>query len=217
MSTNSEKTPTPQHARRPPFGAAARRGLAALTLSTPLAARELAPVGVLPLGLGALVYGQYVTHGSYYYEDWAHAALTSFPPHPGYLGVLRSYFSYFGFRPVLAAYIPTLYAILGLHQHLHIAWSVFLAVVGVGRVVCSFTRPVARAPARISDRSPRARVSVLGFVRHVVYRRVRTPGPGVVFRRAATCSARASRQEPADFTAVPPRLCPLLSRCRHHL
>lgn len=128
MSATSEKTLSPQPARRAPFGAVARRGWVGLTFSTPLAARELAPVGVLLLALGALVYGGHVTHGSFYYDDWAQASFTTLPPHPGYVGALQFYFSTFGFRPVVAVYYPTLYAVLGLHQHLQIAWAVFLGV-----------------------------------------------------------------------------------------
>ncbi len=94
-----------------------------------MAAREVIPVGLLLLTLGALVYVHHITHGSFYYDDWATAAFVKLPPHPGYLGALQYYFSLFGFRPLVALYIPTLHEVLGLHQHWQIAWGVFLAVV----------------------------------------------------------------------------------------
>jgi hypothetical protein len=98
-------------------------------VSVPFATRELGPVALLLLVEGAFLYGSHILHGSFYYDDWANAAFTAYPPHPGYSGALQFFFSSFGFRPLLAFYVPTVHEILGLHQHLHIAWSVFLGVV----------------------------------------------------------------------------------------
>lgn len=76
--------------------------------------------------MGFGLYGSHLAHGSFYYDDWANAALTAYPPHPGYGGALAVYFSEFGFRPLLALYVPTLHEVFGLHEHWHIAWSVLL-------------------------------------------------------------------------------------------
>jgi hypothetical protein len=91
-----------------------------------ISAVELSVASILVLVVGFGLYLTHIRHGSFYYDDWANAALTEFPPHPGYFGALSEYFSEFGFRPLLAVYVPTQHEIFGLHEHLHIAWAVFL-------------------------------------------------------------------------------------------
>lgn len=87
---------------------------------------ELLLASVIILVASFALYLSHIRHGSFYYDDWANAALTTYPPHPGYGGALSEYFSLFGFRPLLAWYTPTLQEVLGMHEHLHIAWSVLL-------------------------------------------------------------------------------------------
>lgn len=91
-------------------------------------------VGAGELGLATLalfvaafvLYGSHIAHGSFYYDDWANAAFTAYPPHPGFAGAVSEYWHMFGSRPLAALYVPTLHEILGLHEHWFIAWSVVL-------------------------------------------------------------------------------------------
>jgi hypothetical protein len=94
-----------------------------------ISAVELGTAALLLLALGFVLYASHIAHGGFYYDDWANAALTAYPPHHGYAGAVSVYFSEFGFRPLLALYVPTVHELLGLHEHWHIAWSVLLLCV----------------------------------------------------------------------------------------
>lgn len=88
--------------------------------------REIGLASVVLFLAGFVLYGSHIAHGSFYYDDWANGALVAYPPHPGFGGALSEYWHLFGFRPVLALYVPTLHEVIGLHEHWFIAWSVGL-------------------------------------------------------------------------------------------
>jgi hypothetical protein len=90
--------------------------------------REFVLAGFLLLALAAIVFGSHIRHGTFYYDDWSNAALSAYPPKPGFLGALEAYWHLTGYRPVLAIYVPTLHTILGMHEHVQLAWAVLLAV-----------------------------------------------------------------------------------------
>jgi hypothetical protein len=80
--------------------------------------------------LGGLAFGPLVLHGGFHFDDWSNGADTLFPP------AGTNEFEHLSettlFRPVLIVYVPLTYIIFGLHQWLHLAWSIALGV-----AVCS--------------------------------------------------------------------------------
>jgi hypothetical protein len=88
--------------------------------------REFGLATLAILTAGFILYGSHIAHGSFYYDDWSNAAFVAYPPHPGFSGAISEYWHLFGFRPLVALYVPALHEILGVHAHLFIAWSVLL-------------------------------------------------------------------------------------------
>ncbi len=90
--------------------------------------REMVFVGLLLVVLAAAVFGAHIRKGSFYYDDWANAAIATYPPKPGFWGVFEVFWQRTGFRPFAVPYTVVRLEVLGLHQHAQIAWAVFLAV-----------------------------------------------------------------------------------------
>jgi hypothetical protein len=104
-----------------------RRGWGRLTANpSRVSIGEISLAFFVTLVVGFALYLTHIRHGSFYYDDWANAADTAYPPHHGWAGAISWYWKMFGFRPVVALYVPTLHEIVGLHEHWFIAWSVFL-------------------------------------------------------------------------------------------
>jgi hypothetical protein len=109
------------------------RGTIARTMDVLLAIarprlREMVFVGLLLLVLAAAVFGAHIRKGSFYYDDWANAAIAMYPPKHGFFGVFEAFWQTSGFRPLLVPYTAVRLTVLGLHEHAQIAWAVFLAV-----------------------------------------------------------------------------------------
>jgi len=76
--------------------------------------------------LGGLAFGPLVLHGGFHFDDWSNGADTLFPP------AGTNEFKHLSettlFRPVLIAYVPLTYLVFGLHEWLHLAWSIALGI-----------------------------------------------------------------------------------------
>lgn len=76
--------------------------------------------------LGVLAFGPLVLHGGFHFDDWSNGADTLFPP------AGTNEFEHLAettlFRPVLIVYVPLTYIVFGLHQWLHLAWSIVLGI-----------------------------------------------------------------------------------------
>jgi len=96
-------------------------------------------MGVVLAGLGALVFGAHVRHGSLYYDDWYLSADTHYH---GYWAVVRATLEVNPRRPLGALQLPLLHAVFGMHVHVALAvaaglrclmaWCVFLLVRTLG-------------------------------------------------------------------------------------
>jgi hypothetical protein len=91
--------------------------------------REIALVTAGLAALGAVVFGTHVLHRGFYYDDWANYARTRWPKNGnGFIAAVRDTFHAFGYRPMLAIYLPALYTVFGARMALHLAWILVLAI-----------------------------------------------------------------------------------------
>ena len=75
--------------------------------------------------LGFAVYGRQVRHGGFLIDDWFIASQYQEPTHPGF-GLVHTYLTSYGQRPVSALYLLSTQAVFGLHMTAFLAWSVVL-------------------------------------------------------------------------------------------
>ena len=82
--------------------------------------------------LAGLGFAPVVLHGGFHLDDWSNAAGALYPPGGRSISHTLDYYKGITlFRPVLMLYVPLTYWVFGLHQHLLLAWSVFMALVAV--------------------------------------------------------------------------------------
>ena len=122
--------------------AAARRRM--LTRGAPTAV-EVAGFGLVSLVFGAIVFGEYVANGGFSLDDWAYASESErysglgrlFHMTSNLLSTTRGLNLHdanaplmsAGGRPGAALYLSAMYTVFGSHPALHLAWTLFLAVV----------------------------------------------------------------------------------------
>jgi hypothetical protein len=100
------------------------------TAASPVAlptAREMGAIALLLTGLGWLAFGTHITHGGFYYDDWAVAALGRFHSH-GPFSLILPNSANAGNRPLYLVYLSLTHAVLGLHQHAYIALTALTAI-----------------------------------------------------------------------------------------
>lgn len=102
----------------------------ALFRSRSLSGRELAIAALGLVIVAALVFAPHIRHGGLYFDDWANGAGTLYPPGGSGFGHALSYFwELTKYRPVLVAYVPLTFEVMGTHAALQLAWATLLAVV----------------------------------------------------------------------------------------
>lgn len=105
----------------------------AFRLDRPLTVGELGLAWVALALLAGLAFAPLIRHGGFHLDDWANGAGALYPPGGRSIGNSLSFFKEIAlFRPVLIFYVPLTYAVFGMHQHVQLAWSVFLALTAVG-------------------------------------------------------------------------------------
>ena len=107
----------------------ARLGAVLLERSGP-SALELVLVGMLLLGLGAVVFGPHVRDGGFYSDDWAAAAEYQAGAGEGVVEALAGATNptLLAFRPLLALVLPLPHALFGLDPRGHLALAIVLGV-----------------------------------------------------------------------------------------
>lgn len=104
----------------------------AFRLDRPFTVRELALAWAALTVLAGLAYAPLILHGGFHLDDWSNAAGTFYPPGGRSIGHSLEWFKNLTFfRPVLVLYVPLTYVVIGMHQHVFLAWSVFIALAGI--------------------------------------------------------------------------------------
>jgi len=90
-------------------------------------------VWVVLAGVAVLAFLPHIRHGGFYSDDWSNGALSLLPPEgPGFGHAISAYADLTIYRPVLVIYVPLTYAVFGLHMHIHLLWTAFLALCVAG-------------------------------------------------------------------------------------
>lgn len=104
----------------------------AFRLDRPSTVRELGLAWAALALLAALAFYPLIRHGGFHLDDWSNGAGALYPPGGRSIDNSLSFFQEIAlFRPMLILYVPLTYAVFGMHQHVHLAWSVFLALSAV--------------------------------------------------------------------------------------
>jgi hypothetical protein len=89
--------------------------------------RELTVMAFVLTGLATALLLPHIRQGGFYTDDWENASLARFDPH-GLLHILLPDWTNPGNRPLLLVYQSIMHAVLGLHQHAYIAFTVLTAI-----------------------------------------------------------------------------------------
>jgi MFS family permease len=104
-----------------------------LSLDRELTLREVLLAWVVLAGVATLAFYPHIRHGGFYSDDWSNGALSLLPPEgPGFGHAISAFADLTIYRPVLVIYVPLTYAVFGLHMHVHLLWTAFLALCVAG-------------------------------------------------------------------------------------
>ncbi len=100
-----------------------------------LTLREAGLAWLVLAAVAVIAYAPHVMHGGFYFDDWADAAGTLYPPGGRSFGNVLSYFAdVFPYRPGLIVYVPLKYYVFGVDGGAQLALSVALGVIVAGLV-----------------------------------------------------------------------------------
>lgn len=83
---------------------------------------ETGIIGLILLALAVAVFGTHVLHGGFYHDDWTLLAMFSPALEPDLGDSIKRGFAEVGYRPLLALYLPLVYAVFDDHMKLHLTW-----------------------------------------------------------------------------------------------